>query len=167
MRKAFDANVPKLKPRLKTAIPPDSLPLESRVDDAPPAVRAPMAAPSTMASMARAVEARRVEPVSAPQVLATQADDLDSRRERLDKIKRRVAEAARPRARAEPAPGDPSRAAQQVLGLAHDLEAELAGAREREAALRADLDATRVELARTAAEAREAQARAAAVEAAQ
>jgi chromosome segregation ATPase len=166
MRKAFDANVPKLKPRLKT-VAPASLPLESRVDDAPPMVRAPMAAVPTMAAMARAAEARLAEPAAAPRALATQGSDLEARQERLDKIKRRVAEAARPRARAEPAPGDPSRAAEQVLGLARDLEVELGNARERELALRADLDATRTELARTAGEGREALARAAAIEAEQ
>ena len=177
MRKAFDANVPKLKPRLKAAEPATIVPLEDRVDDAPPGVRAPVA---TMASIARGAELRRQElaPVTAfeavpaasarvapgrPPPFAPEADDLGARRERLDKIKRRVAEAARPRT--EPAPGDPSRAAAQVLGLAHDLEAELANAREREVALRADLDATRSELARTAAEGREAVTRFAAVEA--
>jgi chromosome segregation ATPase len=183
MRKAFDANVPKLKPRLKTAGPLATLPLEEQVDDAPPGVRAPVAAAPTMATIARAAEARRPEPEPAPAVvaepatepapvsrrapqgLAGEADDLDARRERLDKIKRRVAEAARPRARTEPAPGDPSRAAEQVLGLARDLEAELGNSREREVALRADLDATRAELARAAGEGREALARAAAVEA--
>ncbi len=182
MRKAFDANVPKLKPRLKSVAAPPSLPLESRVDDAPPIVRAAEAAATTMATIARAAEARiedaapaRVAepaaaviaqaPKRAPQAHAPEGHDLDARRERLDKIKRRVAEASRPRMRTEPAPGDPSRAAQQVLGLAHDLETELGNAREREAALRADLDATRAELARTAGEGRDAQARAAAVEA--
>jgi chromosome segregation ATPase len=167
MRKAFDANVPKLKPRLKTVAPAASLPLESMVDDAPPVVRAPMAAVPTMAAMARAAEARLAEPAAAPRALATPGGDLEARQERLDKIKRRVAEAARPRPRAEAAPGDPSRAAEQVLGLARDLEVELGNARERELALRADLDATRAELARTAGEGREALARAAAIEAEQ
>jgi chromosome segregation ATPase len=180
MRKAFDDNVPKLKPRLKSAAPPALGPLESGVDDAPPGVRAPVSEAPTMATIARAAEARLVEPAiavvepaavvvqaarRAPQAFAPETADLEARRERLDKIKRRVAEAARPRVRAEPAPGDPSRAAEQVLGLARDLETELANAREREAALRVDLDATRTELARTAGEGREALARAAAVEA--
>jgi chromosome segregation ATPase len=180
MRKAFDANVPKLKPRLKVGTPLSTLALEERVEDAPPIVRAPAAA-ATMADIARAAEARmdvearqeagprqevatRQEVEPAPRALAPQQDDLDARRERLDKIKRRVAEAARPRLRTEPAPGDPARAAEQVLGLARDLEAELGHVREREVALRADLDATRAELARAAGEGREAQARAAAVE---
>jgi len=197
MRKAFDANVPKLKPRLKPAGPLASLALEERVDDAPASVRAPVA-PSTMAGIARAAEARleqaaaqaesaapaepvaeaaaaprapaavvvqaRPAPAAAPPRQVEQVDDLEARRERLDKIKRRVAEASRPRLRSEPAPGDPARAAEQVLGLARDLEAELGHVREREAALRNDLDATRAELARAAGEGREAQARALAVE---
>jgi chromosome segregation ATPase len=183
MRKAFDANVPKLKPRLKPVAPLATLALEERVDDAPPAVRAPVSGPPTLAAMARDAEARLAEtsplPPPAPvavvevaegariasQGFAPPADDLEARRERLDKIKRRVAEAARPRARAEPSPGDPSRAAERVLGLARDLEAELGNARQREAALQADLDTTRAELARAAGEGREALARAAAVEA--
>jgi len=181
MRKAFDVNVPKLKPRLKSADTTASLPLEERVDDAPPGLRAPLAAAPTLASMASAAEARLQAPApgSAAWPAATvgvpagtraplgdgpAAADLEARRERLDKIKRRVAEAAQPRRRTEPAPGDPSRAAEQVLGLARDLETELASAREREVALRSDLDATRSELARTAAEGRETLARAAAVE---
>jgi len=184
MRKAFDANVPKLKPRLKPAAAAATFSLEASVDDAPPSVRALVAAAPTMAAIARAAQARLEElapglapafgappatsvsaPDRAPRISTPEADDLEARRERLDKIKRRVAEAARPRARTEPAPGDPSRAAEQVLGLAHDLEAELANAREREVALRADLEATRSELARTGGEGREALARADAVEA--
>jgi len=192
MRKAFDANVPKLKPRLKPAAPPATLALEERVDDAPASVRAP-GGPATMAEIARAAEARidearsgdeatarwaapaasaapvaavsapvRAVPVAAPP--AQRPDDLEARRERLDKIKRRVAEASRPRLRTEPAPGDPARAAEQVLGLARDLEAELGHVREREGALRSDLEAARADLARAAGEGREAQARATAVE---
>ena len=41
MRKAFDANVPKFKPRLKGAAPAATLPLEELVDEAPHAVRVP------------------------------------------------------------------------------------------------------------------------------
>jgi hypothetical protein len=191
MRKAFDSNVPRFKPRLKGATPLATLPLEERVEDAPPAVRAPV--PSSMAAIAHAAEARLQEaapapapavavsapapamvrapappavatPAVAPLGAAPEGDDLEARRERLDKIKRRVAEASRPKPRTEPAPGDPARAAAQVLGLARDLEAELGHVREREVALRADLDATRAELARAAGEGREAQARAVAVE---
>ncbi len=212
MRKAFDSNVPRFKPRLKGASQLGTLPLEERVEDAPPAVRAPPRAPASMAAIARAAEARMQEPVAAPepvpatapptaqaaapatasvipsapaaavsapaqatvqafapatvtpQGFAPEVDDLGARRERLDKIKRRVAEASRPRLRTEPAPGDPARAAAQVLGLARDLETELGHVRERELALRADLDATRAELARAAGDGREAQARSAAVE---
>ncbi|GAO03138.1 chromosome partition protein Smc [Anaeromyxobacter sp. PSR-1] len=51
-------------------------------------------------------------------------------------------------------PADPGRAAESVLGLVKDLEAELMRAREREEALRADLDEARQELARAAGEAR-------------
>lgn len=189
MRKAFDVNVPKLKPRLNLGATPAPMALEERVDDAPPSVRAPVAA-SSMAAMARFAEARldgsvasrvaagfepapvaapvaaqaRAAPAAALRGVASGVDDLETRRERLDKIKRRVAEASRPRLRTEPAPGDPARAAEQVLGLARDLEAELGHVREREAALRVDLDGTRAELARAAGEGREALARGTALE---
>jgi chromosome segregation ATPase len=87
-----------------------------------------------------------------------------SRRERLEKIKRRVAEAARPQPRVQPVPADPARAAESVLGLVRDLEAELVRSREREEALRADLDDARREHARAAAEGRTAAERLVATE---
>jgi chromosome segregation ATPase len=93
------------------------------------------------------------------QLSAEAADDspsVDSRRDRLEKIKRRVAEAARPRAATVAAPTDPARAAESVLGLVRELETDLAGAREREEALRADLEGSRAEAARAGAEARQA-----------
>jgi chromosome segregation ATPase len=76
-----------------------------------------------------------------------------------------VAEAARPAARLEPVPADPARAAESVLGLVRELEVELSRAREREEALRGDLDGSRVELARAAGEARTATERLALAEA--
>ncbi len=88
-----------------------------------------------------------------PDPAARDADVLE-RRDRLQKIKRRVAEAARPAARFDPVPADPARAAESVLGLVRDLEIELVRAREREDALRGDLDQARIELARAAGEAR-------------
>jgi chromosome segregation ATPase len=51
-------------------------------------------------------------------------------------------------------PADPARAAESVLGLVRDLEVELLRAREREDALRGDLDQSRSELLRAAGEAR-------------
>ena len=200
MRKAFDANVPKFKPRLKGAA---TLPLEELVDEAPHAVRVPIygAAPrpaeqsSTEAGahqmeVARepsAGEGLRFSPPAAGPLPATtlaeaapvtskvtaaltaapaaaEVDDVGARRARLEKIKARVAEAARPAARAEPTPGNPQRAAERVLGLAHDLEVELGRAREREEALRADLEAARGDATRAATEARSAGERLAASE---
>jgi chromosome segregation ATPase len=79
--------------------------------------------------------------------------DVLARKARLDKIKRRVAEAARPQPRIA-VPADPARAAESVLGLVRDLEAELLRAREREDALQADLDDARREVARAAGEGR-------------
>ncbi|ACL67296.1 mucin-associated surface protein (MASP), putative [Anaeromyxobacter dehalogenans 2CP-1] len=202
MRKAFDANVPKLKPRLRAAGAPAAPAPEAEVAPAPEAVavaEAPVAAepvaPEALASpVAPAAEPRAAgergrvaihaaaeaaaqvaaveppAPVAAPvaraaapavasiapaaEVPAAPQGDVQERRERLQKIKRRVAEAAKPAPRIEPVPADPGRAAESVLGLVKDLEVELLRAREREEALRADLDEARQELARAAGEAR-------------
>ena len=45
MRKAFDVNVPKLKPRLKGAAPAGTIDLEGQVDEAPDALRVPFTSP--------------------------------------------------------------------------------------------------------------------------
>jgi DNA repair exonuclease SbcCD ATPase subunit len=79
--------------------------------------------------------------------------DMEVRRARLEKIRRKVAEAARPAARRLP-PQAPARAGESALGLVRDLEAQLTRAREMEAALLADLDQARGELGRAAAESR-------------
>lgn len=92
------------------------------------------------------------------------AMDVVARKDRLEKIKRKVAEAARPAVRPAPPPADPARAAESVLGLVNDLEVELVRAREREDALRADLDDAKRELGRTAADGRVAAERLAACE---
>jgi hypothetical protein len=200
MRKAFDANIPKLKPRLKGSAPVTTLPLEDQVDEAPHAVRvpfagvtaaaaeaalvapsqpvvsAPVAAPTASATVTPALTVATPTAVSSPAPTAAQApptvaaklaaavaaapavaeqDDVSARRARLDKIKAKVAEHARPALRAEPSPADPARAAERVLGLARDLELELDRSREREEALRAELDAARADGARAAAEARQ------------
>jgi chromosome segregation ATPase len=136
---------------------------EARLQESAP-TSAPAPAPAAVVSAPAPVALQATGLPAAPPPAAPELDDLGARRERLDKIKRRVAEASRPRLRTEPAPGDPARAAAQVLDLARDLETELGHVRERELALRADLDATRAELARAAGEGREAQARAVAVE---
>jgi chromosome segregation ATPase len=99
--------------------------------------------------------------VSAPEPVAS---DVLSRKDRLEKIKRKVAEASRPAVRPAPAPADPARAAESVLGLVRDLEIELVRAREREDALKADLEDAKKELGRTAADGRGAAERLAAAE---
>jgi hypothetical protein len=178
MRKAFETNVPRLKPRLRTAAPAApadhtdapapaeaeapavapaaSLPVTpvAAAQVAPPApIRTP-ARPSTSSGRADDMSARG-EPVGKPADRGEQpGGDVPSRRDRLEKIKRRVAEAARPAPRVEPVPADPARAAESVLALVGELEAEVARAREREEALRADLDGARTELSRAAGEAR-------------
>ena len=196
MRKAFDTNVPKLKPRLKlggapaaaaevvepavevvtevvepaapaavaTAIPsptatPTPNPTATPTATAIPTATATRASKPTSLSPAaaegREAAAARAEPPVQVE-LAQVATDVLSRRERLEKIKRKVAEAARPQPRVHPIPADPARAAESVLGLVRDLEAELVRAREREEALRADLDDARRELGRAATEGRSA-----------
>jgi septal ring factor EnvC (AmiA/AmiB activator) len=194
MRKAFDANVPKLKPRLRAAageagadtnLPrpsPASNPKASieALGTATLSARAPLtpalsprahshrgvegaggegewvseAAPPSFSAPPPPDRAERAATSHAP-VAAPPAD----RKERLDRIKRRVAEAAKPAARIEPVPADPARAAESVLALLRELEAELASARGREDALRGDLDETRRELGRAAGEARAASER--------
>ena len=183
MRKAFDANVPKLKPRLKAGtagsavLPPGGL--------ADPGAAADPAATATSTATTTPTATSISIPISTPTATSTPAaspvpdaadrpippphrtggaegygegapaaGDVLSRKDRLDKIKRRVAEAARPAPRVDPAPADPAHAAASVLGLVRDLEAELARSREREDALRADLDDVRKELSRVATEAR-------------
>ncbi len=157
MRKAFDANVPKLRPRLKTG--------------APAALAEPVAEASTAIPTANVNENEnenvnvnatptRNSPTTTSTTTSMKEDppapatDVHARRERLEKIKRKVAEAARPQPRVHPIPADPARAAESVLGLVRDLEAELVRAREREEALRGDLDDSRRELSRAATEGR-------------
>jgi septal ring factor EnvC (AmiA/AmiB activator) len=196
MRKAFDANIPKLKPRLRpNGAPSATLPLDpdaaepAAAEPVEAAAAAPIAAPVTVApapevaaAPAPAVAPTPVPVAAAPAVtvpaapapvavvaapapaapvaapatatVAAPVPDVDGRRERLAKIKRRVADAARPSPRPEPVPTDPARAAESVLALVRDLEGELSRSREREDALRADLEDARGQAGRAAAEAR-------------
>jgi len=166
MRKAFDANVPKLKPRLgvarAAAVPVEERPVATATTTATPT---PTATANANATLNRARVRDQVEDQVEVQVQdqdqvqardAVRANDVLSRKERLDKIKRRVAEASRPQQRVPAVPADPARAAESVLGLVRDLEAELVRSREREEALRGDLDEVRRELARAAGEGRSA-----------
>jgi chromosome segregation ATPase len=177
MRKAFDANVPKLRPRLKSQVeegpvavgsaPEPSLPFVPSVAAAEAAAKTRdglgaetspevPSRPSTSGSLREpyARDERNSEVAPGATAQAGPTSDVASRRERLAKIKRRVAEAAKPRSRAAPAPADPAQAAVSVLGLVKDLERELVSAREREDALRADLEAARADVARFAGEGR-------------
>ena len=164
MRKAFDANVPRLKPRLRSAVEESSDPgpfaEEEPGTGGGPADRvlsvpgpSPAGAPAPSAATPIPVQPARPQPRRAEPAVPRQGDVL-TRRERLEKIKRKVAEAARPAPRVEPTPADPARAAESVLALVGELEGELARSREREEALRADLDGARAELGRAAAESR-------------
>src|SRR5690242_16284545 len=155
MRKAFDANVPKLKPRLRpagAASPAATLPLGEAIE----AAETPTSTETATATATPAPTATRAEtatPTPSPRLhspllhaapagwgqregaTARRTDDVLTRKDRLEKIKRRVAEASRPAPRAAPVPTDPARAAESVLGLVRELEGELGRAREREEAL--------------------------------
>jgi hypothetical protein len=190
MRKAFDANVPKLKPRLKlgggaavveeegvaapvaapvalaSEKPATSTTTSTSTSTTTTTTTAATAAPAVAASTARRARVEdevEVEVEDQVQVqdhvqvqvpLGEMATDVLGRRERLEKIKRKVAEAAKPQVRIHPVPADPARAAESVLGLVRDLELELVRAREREEALRGDLEDARRELGRAATEGR-------------
>jgi chromosome segregation ATPase len=76
-------------------------------------------------------------------------DDSDARRKRLENVKRKVSEAVKPEVLIEPVPEDPVLAAESVLGLVSDLEAQLSQSRELERSLRTELAEAKDELART------------------
>jgi hypothetical protein len=157
MRKAFDKNVPRRRPRLKRAAV-----VEGLAPDAPGAAQ-PLALVS--------------QPTAPPPPPQT-AGDAAGRRERLEKIKRKVAEIAAPAPRVEmekirrrlvrlappvgPLPAVPARAPGNVQSLVEALGTELARARQREEALRGELHAARGELARATGQARGASERLAA-----
>jgi len=144
MRKAFEKNIPRRRPRLRRAAAVEGL--------------APGAAPHL------ALVSRHTAPPPRAAGIAA------GWRERLEKIKRKVAEIATPAPRVEleksrhkvvrsappvgPPPAAPARAPDNVLSLVKALRAELAGARQREEALRGELHAARGELARAVGEAR-------------
>jgi hypothetical protein len=194
MRKAFDTNVPKLKPRLKSAvvvvskseqetpdatvqlfevIPPPravvpTLVKETAVEQAsaenhsysPPAAITvePKNEPKSIDTPAKQDPAAHHQPPApappSPATLIVPAHDPAARRERLEKVKRKVADAARTGLPVEPVPQDPVQAAESVLGLVSDLETQLSRTRDMEKALRADLDQAKTELARTVSEER-------------
>jgi chromosome segregation ATPase len=83
--------------------------------------------------------------------MAAVARDLAARKERLEKIKRKVAEVSR-RGTPTLAPREPVRAAESALSIVGDLDRQLSRAREAEEALRADLQQARAELGRAASE---------------
>jgi DNA repair exonuclease SbcCD ATPase subunit len=76
-------------------------------------------------------------------------DNSDTRRKRIENLKRKVTEAVRPEIHIEPVPEDPSLAVESVLGLVSDLEAQLSRSREIESALRTELEEAKADLART------------------
>ncbi len=173
MRKAFETNVPRLKPRLRTAAAAAGDPVDLAPTDPAPLAGPPSPPEAAVeegrvegeAAAAVAVPELKTEPIPppvrpvrtaapAPATTAGRPGDVVSRRDRLEKIKRKVAEAAKPAPRVGPAPVDPAQAAESVLSLVGELEAEVSRSREREDALRSDLDGARGELSRAAAEAR-------------
>jgi signal transduction histidine kinase len=225
MRKAFDANVPKLKPRLKSAAV-----VVSEVDSDTPAEHSPTpentlpgtkgeftpgkrskagsepaATKSTESEFTSETDAEAIiqeiqsvasltdpsvkKKVSAllkeatqelPEAEKTVTDclliqdetenstvtpepssaardvpaDGSARRERLEKIKRKVTDAARSGIRIEPVSEDPVQATESILGLVSDLETQLSRSRNLEKALRIDLSEAKTELTRTVTEGR-------------
>jgi len=155
MRKAFDTNVPKLKPRLRPAgvatIEPEMEAAPLAAEEATPPVAevaeaAPVVVQAAEPRPSPAPLSRTVKPAPAP------SGDLAERKERLEKIKRKVAEAAR-RGTPAAAPREPARAAESALSIVGDLDRQLARSRDLEEALRADLHQARTEMARAAGDA--------------
>jgi len=146
MRKAFEKNVALRRPQLRRA---------AAVEGLAPGAAQPVALVSRPA---------------APPPPSQAATDADVRHERLEKIKRVVAELTAPVPRVElekirrrvirpappagPLPSVPARDAVSVLSRVEALGAELARTRQREEALRGELDAARGDRARSAGEAR-------------
>jgi septal ring factor EnvC (AmiA/AmiB activator) len=204
MRKAFDTNVPKLKPRLKSAVVvvsnstpephDDPIQLFEVVPSATTVAPAPAKGPRpvyerflepvsvenhthTMATdktVAPAAGSREQVPASqehvakaappaatpvSPAAPVNPAREREIRRERLEKVKRKVADAARTGIPIEPAPENPAQAAESVLGLVSDLETQLSRTRDMEKSLRADLDQAKTELTRVVTEERAASER--------
>jgi signal transduction histidine kinase len=216
MRKAFDANVPKFRPRLKSAmaatelqeaahaVEPEAGGVEAAGDDVESATASPLpdplpaargegevtaeVTPSDLASPLRDQEEAAVsdralsDPPSPPpeeragagrggdaappqpSLAFDESPDVQSRRDRLLAVKRKVAAAARPAPPMPALPETAARAGESALALVKDFEAQLTRAREVETALRADLDDARAELARGATEGRRAVERLATVE---
>jgi chromosome segregation ATPase len=176
MRKAFDTNVPKLKPRLRpagvaTVEPEMEAPPVAAGEAAPAAVEEVEAAPPVVEEAEAAPVVAQARPLPAPPAQVSRAvkpapaasGDLAERKERLEKIKRKVAEAAR-RGTPAAAPREPARAAESALSLVGDLDRQLARSRDLEEALRADLHQARTELARAAGDAEGARGRLLALE---
>lgn len=202
MKKAFDANVPKFRPRLRGSAPaavsdaaaarpassePSAETVEHQAASKPivnVAVAEPVVARAAVVEAepaeidagaanepsVNAREAKRAAPGAVESAAAASSSpdraalpDLESRRDRLERVRRKVAEAVRP-VRIEAPPQDPSQAGQSALALVRELEVRLGTARELEEALRADLSAARSEAARSATEARGAAERLEAIE---
>jgi DNA repair exonuclease SbcCD ATPase subunit len=118
--------------------------------------KAPAPAAAPVAASIAAPAAASGTPNTALASLNAAGDLIADRKERLEKIKRRVAEAARTPLRGSAPPPTPTAARESAIGLVHDLETQLSRAREIEDALREDLKAARAEMGRTAAEAKHA-----------
>ncbi len=100
-----------------------------------------------------------------PAATVFEIDDSETRRMRLENVKRKVSEAVRPEVRIEPVPEDPTLAVESVLGLVSDLEAQLSRSREIEKMLRNELTVAKADLTRTVNDGRSASERLVQVEA--
>jgi DNA repair exonuclease SbcCD ATPase subunit len=226
MRKAFDANVPKLKPRLRPAmvvvpetvhVEHDEKPEEKQDESTKNAIEQPVTevviaaaddisdpepakileltsdvnsssiSMKNVSKIAEVVQCSTVEEENPSSISmedltednrsaiqdesatgsapALDIDDSELRRKRLENVKRKVSEAVRPEVLIEPVPEDPALAAESVLGLVSDLEAQLSQSRELEKSLRAELAEAKDELARTISDGRSSSGRLAQAEA--
>lgn len=188
MKKAFDSNVAKFKPRLRPSGPGTTTTESAPEADAEPGdtdVIAQAAEAEGVVASAESVAVREADDLAEaaleraedaptektptrplpnaragvraappkPLVEAAPAEEsIADRRERLERVKRRVKEAAAPTVIVVPAT-TPTAAGESALSLLKDLESQLAHSRANEDALRRDLNDARAEQARMANEA--------------
>lgn len=151
MRKAFEKNTARRRPKLRRAAA-----VEELAADAPGAAQpvaldsSPAAPPSPSSSQAAGDAAARLQRLEKiRRVVAELA--APAPRVELEKIRRRIVRPATP---AAPLPALPARDADTVLSRMEVLAAELARAHRREAALRGELHTARGDLGRAADEPR-------------
>jgi chromosome segregation ATPase len=150
MKRGFEDNVPRVRPRVRLGRPLDELGAESEgaeydegADSTPPQLELAAAPPADATPIARGEEISSTAPIESPTMQSARPTPVPGE-PREDK---RAAAQRLPRRSVSPAI--------EVAQLAKDLTAELAQAAEANAQLRADLDAAITALRRAAEESRE------------